>query len=60
MRPYMLLAALALAGCQQGFDEKYAETERQLKADAQRIDAEMARQERAPASPPADPRKGNE
>lgn len=42
MRVTMLLALLLLAGCQKSFDDKYADTEKQLKADAKRLDREMA------------------
>jgi hypothetical protein len=42
MRCLLLLAMLLLAGCQKSFDDKYAETEKQLKADAKRLDKEMA------------------
>ena len=38
-----LIALMLLAACgEQDFDEQYAETEKQLKADADRLDRDMA------------------
>jgi hypothetical protein len=42
MRAALSAALLLLAGCQKDFDEQYAETEKQLKAEAKRLDKEMA------------------
>jgi hypothetical protein len=42
MRFTLLLLFLSLGGCQKDFDDQYAETEKQLKADAERLDKEMA------------------
>lgn len=42
MRRLLLVLALLLAGCQKDFDEQYAETEKRLKADAERLDKQMA------------------
>lgn len=42
MRLVLMLLMPALGACAPSFDEKYAETERQLKADAERLDREMA------------------
>jgi len=39
-----LVTLILLAGCQQSFDEKYADTEKQLKVDAQRLDEAMAKE----------------
>jgi len=41
MRAPLLLMALLLSGCQKDFDEQYTETEKRLKADAERLDREM-------------------
>jgi outer membrane murein-binding lipoprotein Lpp len=41
----VLLPLLLLAGCgEQDFDKQYAQTEKQLKADAARLDREMAQE----------------
>ena len=43
--PRCVLLALSLsllAGCQKDFDSQYAETEKRLRADANRLDNEMA------------------
>ncbi len=42
MRVLALLSMLLLAACERDFDTQYAETEKQLKADAERLDREMA------------------
>lgn len=42
LAPFLALAALALSACQKDFDDQYAETQKQLKADAERLDKEMA------------------
>ncbi|MEP7349890.1 MAG: hypothetical protein ABI668_08075 [Sphingorhabdus sp.] len=42
MRCFALLLVLFLAACEKDFDTQYAETEKQLKADAARLDREMA------------------
>jgi hypothetical protein len=42
MRLALILLLIALAGCEKNFDEQYAETEKRLKADAERLDKEMA------------------
>ena len=42
MHRLLLLPALLLTSCQQDFDEQYAETEKKLKADAERLDKQMA------------------
>ena len=42
MRLLALLPLLLLSACEQKFDDQYAETEKQLKADAARLDREMA------------------
>jgi outer membrane murein-binding lipoprotein Lpp len=42
MRRALALSLLLLAGCQPSFDDKFAETEAQLKADAERLDKDMA------------------
>ena len=42
MRAISLLLLPALAACAPSFDEQYADTEKQLKADAERLDREMA------------------
>lgn len=46
MRLPLLLAILLLTGCQKDFDEQYAETEKKLKADSERLDREMAAEAR--------------
>jgi outer membrane murein-binding lipoprotein Lpp len=44
MRVFSLaVALLMLAGCQKNFDEQYAETEQRLKARAEKLDKEMAK-----------------
>lgn len=43
MRAALLLLFL-LAGCQQDFDDQYAETEKKVKAAESRLDAEMAKE----------------
>ena len=44
MRVLLLLSLLALlGGCQQSFDDQYNDTEQQLKADAERLDKDMAK-----------------
>lgn len=42
MRLALLFWLLLLAGCQKSFDDKYADAEKQLKADAKQLDDEMA------------------
>lgn len=42
----LLMAMLLLGGCQKSFDERFADTEKQLKADAERLDREMAAEAR--------------
>jgi hypothetical protein len=42
MRLALILLLFFLAGCQKDFDQQYAETEKRLKADADRLDKEMA------------------
>lgn len=42
MRLLLLLLMPALAACAPSFDQDYADTEKQLKADAERLDREMA------------------
>lgn len=42
MRFLAALMLVLLAGCSKDFDQQYAETEKQLKADAARLDKEMA------------------
>ncbi|MDX2208923.1 MAG: hypothetical protein SFV20_01040 [Sphingopyxis sp.] len=42
MRSISLLLIFALAACAPSFDEQYADTEKQLKADAERLDRDMA------------------
>ena len=53
---HCLIFLLLLAGCgEKDFDQQYAETEKQLKADAAEIDAEMAKEakkEPGEATPP--------
>jgi hypothetical protein len=44
MRLALLLPFLLLGGCQKDFNDQYAETEKQLKADAERLDKEMAKE----------------
>jgi hypothetical protein len=41
--PLLILMPL-LAGCQKDFDTEYAETEKRLKADAKRLDKQMAKE----------------
>ncbi len=38
----LALLLLLLSGCEKDFGDQYAETEKQLKADAKRLDREMA------------------
>ena len=40
----LAVGVLALGGCKKDFDSQYAETENQLKADAARLDKEMAQE----------------
>lgn len=47
MRALLLLPLFALAGCSASFEQDFAETEQQLKAEAERLDRELA-------NPPAD------
>lgn len=42
MRPIPFLLIFALVACAPSFDEQYADTEKQLKADAEQLDREMA------------------
>jgi hypothetical protein len=43
MRVTFSLVLLALlGGCQQSFDDRYKDTEQQLKADAEKLDKDMA------------------
>lgn len=42
MRGLLFFFLLLVSGCQKDFDDRYAETEKQLKADAGRLDREMA------------------
>ena len=42
MRLLGFLLLMLLTACEQKFDDQYAETEKQLKADAARLDREMA------------------
>ncbi len=41
-RVLSLLPFLVLIACQKDFDERYAETEKQLKAEAEQLDKDMA------------------
>jgi protein involved in sex pheromone biosynthesis len=45
MRVAAIYLSLLLSACAPSFDDKYAETEKQLKADADRLDQEMAAEE---------------
>jgi hypothetical protein len=40
---FLLLLLTLLGGCQQSFDDRYKDTEQQLKADAERLDKDMAK-----------------
>ncbi|NJS13833.1 MAG: hypothetical protein HC788_03425 [Sphingopyxis sp.] len=40
----ILVTMIILAGCQQNFDDQYDEVEAQLKADAERLDQDMAKE----------------
>ncbi len=45
MRIFLAMAALiTLSGCQKDFDDQYAETEQKLKAQAEQLDKEMAKE----------------
>jgi len=45
MRIFLPMAALiTLSGCQKDFDDQYAETEQKLKAQAEQLDNEMAKE----------------
>lgn len=46
----MLLLCPVLAACQPSFDEDYAKAEAELKAEAERLDRELAAQQK-PAAP---------
>lgn len=37
-----LLLLVLLGGCEQSFDDRYKDTEQQLKADAEKLDKDMA------------------
>lgn len=55
MRTLLFLsAALLLAGCHKNFDDQYAETEKQLQAQAKQLDKDMAKAEKQePGAPEA-------
>lgn len=44
MRFAGVLLLLLLAGCQKDFDDRYAETEKKVKAAEAKLDAEMAKE----------------
>lgn len=45
MRIFLAMAALiTLSGCQKDFEDQYAETEQKLKAQAEQLDKEMAKE----------------
>ena len=44
MRSTLALLLLLLCGCQKGFDEQYAETEKKVEAAEARLDAEMKKE----------------
>ena len=48
MRGLYIPLLLFLSGCEQSFDERYSETEQQLKEDARQLEKDMAA-ETAPA-----------